>query len=804
MDANILNLTRVFELNRRYVVPLFQRPYVWKQDTHWRPLWEDIENVADRVLAGETPRAHFIGAVVLEQQRTAASELDCRVVIDGQQRLTTLQLVLEALADACAVRKLDRVHARLVKLTRNDDAFAEQADERFKVWPTTSDQDAFRRVMNQSTATGVRQEFPNGHETGISGAFVFFSDAVDEWLESGGADPAQRAEALYKALREYIRLVVIDLTPEDDAQAIFETLNARGEPLRPSDLVKNVLLQRARDERADLDSAYQEYWKRFDDEAAFWSEDVGRGRSARPRIDVFLQHFLSAQQRKEVAVAHLYAEFRDYLRERPRSALEHLDSLASYAATYAGFESMDADDPLERYFRRVKILEVGTAYPFLLELLQRHGDALDEIQPALAALDSFLVRRMVCHLNTRGYNRFFLELLQSLDAPSNEVGARVIGRLLEGKADSNRWPSDAEFRQAWVNEPIYERQRQPRVRMLLETVEQQLHSEHTEAVAFRESLTIEHILPQEWAAQWPLPPGAPPDAALARDRVLHSLGNLTLLTSTLNPTVSNSAWPVKRRELEKHSVLMLNRQVIKEPSWSEQEIRNRGEALFDVALRVWPRPGDPRSAVAAPAQSPPASASVSLPPRPVPEALAAPVPQTSPSNRSTVASPVRLVWAIAEEMTAKNPAVTRKAIIEACVARGVTYWTASTQCSAWRASRRGGSSAPAVPSAPALAAGERDYASSRTTVDLVEALRALGLNDARFRRLHHFPSDRDPERSRLNDHVGYCMRQERFVPEGTNVNTARRLEACLARLRAGASWDDAIREAVQRFPIPGR
>jgi uncharacterized protein with ParB-like and HNH nuclease domain len=406
MEADTLNLTKLFELNRRYLVPLYQRPYVWNSDTHWKPLWEDVATVADRVLRGETPRAHFLGALVLEQMPTSTAEIETRLVIDGQQRLTTLQLLLEAFADCSAVRGFDKIQYKLRKLTRNDAEYTVEEDEQFKVWPTAVDQAQFRAVMHHEDAEGVRDEFASAEEHRLAGAFLFFSEMIEEWLDLGEGEPLARAEALYRTLRELIRLVVIDLAQDDDAQAIFETLNARGAPLLPSDLVKNVLLQRARAEGANVDDAYRRHWRAFDEKEKYWRENVGRGHARRPRIDIFLQHYLTLRGRQEIAVAHLYGEYRSFLRRKKEAALTHMEDLATYAAVYAGMDDLKPSTRERTFMNRMRTLEVGTSMPLLLELFSRQrADSLDVV-PMLSAIESFLVRRMVCHLNTRGYNRF--------------------------------------------------------------------------------------------------------------------------------------------------------------------------------------------------------------------------------------------------------------------------------------------------------------------------------------------------------------------------------------------------------------
>ena len=210
----------------------------------------------------------------------------------------------------------------------------------FKVWPTNADQDHFRRVMlvrdlpqlceaNQAFCLGQ----PFGHA--IADAYAFFLQEIRTWLSIDQQSWEERVGALYKTPREQLRFVVIDLTPQDDAQVIFETLNARGTPLLPSDLVKNFIFHKATAEDGQLERLYREYWAPFDDHATYWRKLLGRGHAKRARIDLFLQHFLVARSADDVPVAHLYKAFLEQARDMDASDAEgFLAELNRYAHIY--------------------------------------------------------------------------------------------------------------------------------------------------------------------------------------------------------------------------------------------------------------------------------------------------------------------------------------------------------------------------------------------------------------------------------------------------------------------------------------
>ncbi len=431
MDAGTLSIKQIFGQDRRHVVPLFQRPYVWKREEQWEPLWEDIRKVAERLCQEQQSRPHFMGAIVLDQLRSPTGHVETRLLIDGQQRLTTIQLFLEAFCDLCAATAPEKYHKAVLKLTRNDDPMSDDDDEVFKVWPTNVDQEHFRRVMLARSPEELRKSYgaKKGAKTvgqQLADAYLFFHEAIGTWLAPDQSGFEERLEALYNAVRECIRLVVIDLGKEDDAQLIFETLNARGTPLLPSDLVKNFLFHRAQVAGEQLDALYKKYWEPFDAETSYWRESLGRGHARRARIDTFLQHYLVLKNGEDVGVAHLYAAFRDYASsDAAGSAVGVMQSIRQYAEVYQRFDQMPADSREALFFDRLSATEITTAYPFLLELLAKYREDEAAVRAVLVDVESWLVRRMVCQLSTRGYNRFFIDLLPALIEGDGDVASRV-------------------------------------------------------------------------------------------------------------------------------------------------------------------------------------------------------------------------------------------------------------------------------------------------------------------------------------------------------------------------------------------
>lgn len=596
MQVNNITIQQLFHQDRRYVVPLYQRPYVWQQELQWAPLWEDIRSVAERLAENIETRSHFIGAIVLEYVHQAVGTMDIRLVIDGQQRLTTVQLLLEAFYDYCGTIGAEQQHRAIERLVRNDDPMSNDPVERYKVWPTNVDRQHFERVMEARSPVELKQMYDRPLNTKrleqpILDAYLYFYETIASWADEVEGKRDERLRSLLLAIRSHVGLVVIDVGKEDDAQVIFETLNARGTPLLPSDLVKNHLFHLAEQDGENLDLLYKQYWQPFEEGKNYWREEIGRGHAKRARVDLFLQNFLCLRIRDEVPVSHLYATFRGTTSPEAGSAKAQLQLLRRYADIFKGFERFPEDTQLGIFFRRLNALELGTTYPFLMELFARHGSHAEEVLQVLSMLESFLVRRLVCQLNTRSYGRFFIDLINTIDGSVEALPDRVRGALTKTTAETGRWPDDDEFRSAWLSAPLYKTMLRSRLRMLLEALDTELASEFGESYVLREKLTIEHLLPQQWRAQWPLPEGATAEMVTTRDQLLHTLGNLTLVSNKLNPLLSNGAWPGKIAYIRQHANLNLNRELCNRwaDQWDESHIRERGNALFDIAADLWPR-----------------------------------------------------------------------------------------------------------------------------------------------------------------------------------------------------------------------
>lgn len=608
MDTQVRTPQAIFMQPQRLLVPLFQRPYVWNEELQWEPLWKDLERVADRLLqsAPGAPQApHFLGAVVLQQLQNQTSDLQQRTVIDGQQRLTTLQLMLDALHAEIEQAGAKMPAARLVRLIANEDAFCTHKEDRFKVWPTNRDRDAFNEVMAAPAPIDYSQL---KHQTSrMAKAHHFFAMKCREWLNEKGLDHVTtRADAIERSARELLQIVVIDLTASENAQEIFETLNARGAVLTAADLIKNFVFQRLLEQGANVEAAYDKYWKHF--ETAFWEQEVSVGRVIHQRSSVFLNHWLIAQTGEEVLAREVFTGFKTYADfQSSRTMMELLQEIHRAAGIYREFteKGEQLDGPLDRvglFSYRAKTLESEVVKPVLLALLDHPSGPVPQAQVdmALDVLESWLARRMLIRASAKSYNKFMAEVVSVVrNTPPTEIGSAVRDYFASQKAETTYWPDDAEVRNQLSSMAVYRKLSRARLRMVLESIEDHWRgwiSGQTSAAGMRirrSTYAIEHLMPQSWLKHWPLTADVPEPEREAR---IHRLGNLTLLTKKLNSTVSNGPWlgaKGKAEHLQEKDVVLLNSKVLKQyqgNQWDEPAIDARTTLAIDAILAIWPVP----------------------------------------------------------------------------------------------------------------------------------------------------------------------------------------------------------------------
>ena len=600
----------LFNQERRYVVPLFQRPYVWTQDLQLEPLWDDIAARANREVSfpnGNEP-PHFLGAIVIQSRKRWNDQLLAHDVIDGQQRLTTLQIIIKAFQDATTNNATSQVANVLRTWTTNDNAIADKEVEQFKIWPTERDVAQFRVVMTAGSPDAVEQRYPRVFKRNtlqarprMIEAYLFFYERIDEWLKLEGMDRvSERERVLKRVFEQRLELVAIELDEKEDPQAIFETLNSRGVPLLASDLLRNFIFHRAGDQES-AKKLYDEYWARFEipdnptkpNGLRFWEVEERQGRLNRARLDLFVQHYLGMKFDSEIRSGQLFHVYKTWISAaRPfQSVADELLELAVFSDHYLSLIRPDESTALGAFARRLKLLDTSTVYPLVLGLLGNKAMPDEDLHGILADLESFLVRRLVCRRTTKNYNRLFVKLLRDFDALGGASRDVFQSLLLDGDGEAVDWPTDAAFEQAWTTVDAYGALGHDRVHMILSAIEHAMSAGSlSEKVALKD-LTVEHVMPQKWRTWWPLPGESTVEIETTiRNELIHDFGNLTLLTQPLNSQVSNGAAEQKLMTIFDKSRLLLNKTFSGRTTWDENDIRERTAALFVHAKKIWPRP----------------------------------------------------------------------------------------------------------------------------------------------------------------------------------------------------------------------
>lgn len=619
MEARARPIGRILEERTRFCVPVYQRHYEWDKKEQWAPLWEDIKEKGEEVLAGASRRyAHYMGALIISEGRAFHGRVPVKQVIDGQQRLTTFQLFLNALRRVAEDRGYEKIAALTESYIVNDKVhLMEDPDtEIYKLWPTQYDREVYRDVSNLSLSDLRKKYHRYYYQNGnlIFGqaprtlhCLHFYMDKIRSFVDSDieETEPEQRLSALLEAVADQFSIVVISLDEGDDAQTIFATLNARGKPLSAMDLIRNDIFHRAVSMGENAEALFASRWQEFEDR--FWDQEERQGRYTRKRIEYFLSNVLAAELGEEVNLSKLYPEYRAYADQGQFPTVhDEISHLLSYVPAYRGLVTPTGDDLLSNIARELAVWDITTAFPLILAVERELTDNESDREAIYLMLRSLVVRRALADLGSKNYNRLFLAAVKYLR--EHGFSADNFARFVKAQqGSSTRFPSDTEFKEGILTTPIYRAGWERRTKLILQTLETARRTRFDDPIKFTDKATVEHVLPTEWAKSWPLPDGtiAPTqsvylaalkglsadtiNAIQLRENLKNTLGNLTLVTQPLNSRLSNGAFAPKREHL-KNSALVLNRDVVQRDEWGEDAIRDRGASLAETAITIWPMP----------------------------------------------------------------------------------------------------------------------------------------------------------------------------------------------------------------------
>ncbi|TAE15032.1 MAG: DUF262 domain-containing protein [Bacteroidetes bacterium] len=548
MQASETKLQRILEGTNQYVVPLFQRAYSWDRK-EWSMLWEDIFELCET--DSEKRRPHFIGSMVTMQTVSVPEGVAKYLLIDGQQRYTTILLLLSALRDV-ALRNNDERFANEIKKRFLVNEF-EQGSDFYKLQPTQTDRKTFHNIINTE---------PFDEDTKIAKAYRFF----ERKLSSSKID----FQNLKQVVTSYLSVVSIVLDSDDDPHLVFESLNAKGRSLTQSDLMRNYFFMRIN--ANDHETLYQKYW--FPMESALGD-----------KLKDCVRHYLMKDM-GFVKESEVYFTLKDNI--TTQKAEDKLKELAKFAGYYHKLINPETEKSakLSRAIQRLNRIQVSTSYPFFLNCYQDYENgnlSEDDFATIFSMLENFAIRRFVCNVPTNQLNKIFPDLHKQAQKqnPSNlKEGVRAI---LQNKG----YPKDIDFRKNLADMKLYGvGDRLTKAKFILDSLEESFN--HREQVPL-ENCTIEHIMPQALTNWWEKSLGE--HYEYVHEMFLHTIGNLTL--TKYNSELSNSSFD-KKKEIFSESNISLNKYFsdFDISKWTIQEIKQRTEWLIDRAISIWEYFGD--------------------------------------------------------------------------------------------------------------------------------------------------------------------------------------------------------------------
>ena len=542
----------------QFVIPVFQRDYSWTE-TQCEQLWKDVIRVAGD---GGGP-GHFLGSIVYVPTGDTSAGFVRWLLIDGQQRLTTLMLLLIALRDQMQEDKWEGDNDDSPTVDKIEDYFLRNSHEKgtrqHKLVLRNHDQETLQALLEKKDSPAkVSERLRDNYE--------YFRERLTE------ADP----DEVYRGIG---RLVVVDVTLDrgsDDPQLVFESLNSTGMDLSQADLIRNFILMRLPEDRQT--QLYSDYWRKI--------EDLFRGSDK--VFDAFVRDFLAlkTQANKQQKASEIYQAFRDYFREwvRDDESLEAgLGEMLRYARYYSAFAvgrlySVGLDDALTHLRRLVDVPAVLVMR--LFDCFERAGSLSErEFREALELLESYVFRRAICGHQTRGYWSIFANLAYGITDQDPLTSLRV---GLARQRESYRFPSDGEFGRELAERDLYSL----RVcKHLLDRLENHGSKESSDTALY----TIEHIMPQSEN----LPPAwrqmLGEDWRAIQETWLHRLGNLTL--TGYNSSYSDRPFEEKKKIPGgfEDSAVRLNKYLREQAAWTVPQMKARGEALASKAMKIWPK-----------------------------------------------------------------------------------------------------------------------------------------------------------------------------------------------------------------------
>ena len=558
MEVSKRDIRGLLHTADQFVIPMFQRYYVWKTK-NWRRLWDDIT----QIMTLPSEKKHFMGSLVCLQVQGQPGIVPQYLVIDGQQRLTTVAILLCALRDeaqASGNEKLQQIGEQIQNRYIIDTYRKEY--ERYKILPRTKDRESIFNMFEQQ---------PLAKGGSVQLAYDFFKKQI---VAAGSGD---QILSIFEAVTTRLSFVTITLFDENPFE-IFETLNAEGVPLQEADLIRNYIFLKVG--LKDQDSFESKHWRPFE------SMFEGDGNDPAISITDFYRDFLM-RRGDYVRKNEVYEAFKKEIDALKKSPEELVGVLQRYARLYLFIRRpLTAPAGIKSEIKKIDRLGMTTANPLILHLLDLNSSqqiSNETVVECLKAIESFIIRRSITGARTRGYGDQFPAAIRELDP-------QFVLQSLVKYLDKIGWPGDEIFSKELQSFSIYTREIGIAQLLLLGLEEAEKHKEpvDVDSLLDKKKIQLEHVMPQtisedEKGDSWKEMLG--PSWKSIHEQLLHVLGNLTL--TGYNPELSNEPFEHKRNEF-KGSNLQLNKYFQDAEAWDQPQIEKRGESLAKRICLLWP------------------------------------------------------------------------------------------------------------------------------------------------------------------------------------------------------------------------
>ncbi|NHA47647.1 DUF262 and DUF1524 domain-containing protein [Helicobacter pylori] len=557
MKAREATLLEFFEQNQtnQFVIPIYQRLYSWKKE-QCEQLWDDIIKIG----GNDKMNGHFIGSILYARvDDTHSSPL---LIIDGQQRLTTITLLFIALRDHLNdedefLKKFSCQEIQNRYLINRD----EKGDKKFKLFLSEPDKDTLLYLIDKD------RRKPSEPSSKIVKNFELF----EEWI----SENTNKLETIFKGLEKLMIVYIALEKGKNDPQLIFESMNSKGMELAQTDLIRNHIVMETEVEKRE--GFYNKYWRAMEKEL----------KQNEKLFNQFVRHYLTIKTREIPNINKVYAAFKDYQQKEGIGIEDLLKDLQKYCGYFCQIVfKKEADKDLNKALGFLVDLEMDMIYPLLLELYSDYSDGVlskADFIPIIALIESYICRRAVCNLGTNSLNKVFPSFTKKID---KKQYLKSVEKHFGSLTGNQKFPNDFEFKDSFITKELYGRNKtkKKKTRYFLERLE---NFDTKEPVNTKEC-TTEHIMPQTLMEEWERDLGE--NFKEIHKNYLHTIGNLTL--TGYNSEYSNNSFREKR-DMEKgfkQSPLKLNQSLKDLESFGEKEIEKRANDLADWALKIWTYP----------------------------------------------------------------------------------------------------------------------------------------------------------------------------------------------------------------------